>query len=169
MPIWLEPRNGVICPLRSLHPPLRRPDGAQSHRPCVCRRRIDGRACRRYPCWQMPQGGVVRARILGRRRDCTETNIRSVEKLARSRSGQPRHPGATSWAGPEGQISRAETEMSRCASPATSEIDIAHPGGHKPEFSAGAGSIKPPALIIPFKRRCTSGWCRNLRLCSPMN
>jgi putative (di)nucleoside polyphosphate hydrolase len=109
--------------------------------------------------WQMPQGGVDKGEdtyTAALRELYEETNVRSVEKLGEIaewlRYDIPREIVGEAWKGRfRGQKQKwyALRFTGR-----DSEIDIACPAGHKPEFTAWRWEKmeKLPALIIPFKR-----------------
>ena len=110
--------------------------------------------------WQMPQGGIdpgedpYRAAL---RELYEETNISSVELLARSRGwftyDLPPELVPHAWGGRyRGQ--KQKWYALRFTGPER-EIDVEHPaGGHKPEFSQWrwVPMRRLPDLIIPFKR-----------------
>jgi putative (di)nucleoside polyphosphate hydrolase len=109
--------------------------------------------------WQMPQGGVDKGEDTYKaalRELFEETNIRSVEKLAEIPEWLsydiPRDIVGQAWKGKY----RGQTQKWYALrfTGQESEIDIAHPAGHKPEFSAWRWERMEnlPALIIPFKR-----------------
>ena len=109
--------------------------------------------------WQMPQGGIdpgedPYAACLRELHE--ETNVRSVSLLAEARDWYaydlPGDVARKAWRGRyNGQIQkwyalRFEGDES--------EIDVASPAGHKPEFDAWRWERmeRLPDLIIPFKR-----------------
>ncbi|MFN3688468.1 RNA pyrophosphohydrolase [Salinarimonas sp.] len=107
--------------------------------------------------WQMPQGGIDPGEdplVAARRELEEETGVRSATLLGESADwyAYDLPPGVTAWKGRwRGQIQkwfafRFEGEES--------EIDIASPGGHEPEFEAWRWERleRVPELIIPFKR-----------------
>jgi putative (di)nucleoside polyphosphate hydrolase len=109
--------------------------------------------------WQMPQGGVDPGEDpwpAALRELHEETNIRSVEKLGEIAQWLsydiPRDIVGQAWKGKY----RGQTQkwFALRFTGDEREIDIAHPGGHKPEFSAWRWESMQnlPALIIPFKR-----------------
>jgi putative (di)nucleoside polyphosphate hydrolase len=109
--------------------------------------------------WQMPQGGVDKGEDTYKaalRELFEETNIRSVEKLAEIPEWLsydiPRDIVGQAWKGKY----RGQTQKWYALrfTGQESEIDIAHPAGHKPEFSAWRWERMEnlPALIIPFKQ-----------------
>jgi putative (di)nucleoside polyphosphate hydrolase len=109
--------------------------------------------------WQMPQGGVdpgEEAWPAALRELREETNIRSVEKLGEIAEWLsydiPRDIVGQAWKGKY----RGQTQkwFALRFTGEEREIDIAHPDGHKPEFSAWRWEPMQnlPALIIPFKR-----------------
>jgi putative (di)nucleoside polyphosphate hydrolase len=123
-------------------------------------RRIDGpEHVDDVHAWQMPQGGVDPGEdtwpaALRELRE--ETNIRSVEKLGEIAEWLsydiPREIVGQAWKGKyRGQ--RQKWYAVRFVGKER-EIDIAHPGGHKPEFSQWRWEKMQnlPGLIIPFKR-----------------
>jgi putative (di)nucleoside polyphosphate hydrolase len=110
--------------------------------------------------WQMPQGGVDPGEdpwLAALRELHEETNIRSVEKLGEIEEWLaydiPPDIVGQAWKGKY----RGQTQKWYALrfTGDEREINIAHPGGHKPEF--GAWRWEPmtnlPALIIPFKRK----------------
>jgi putative (di)nucleoside polyphosphate hydrolase len=109
--------------------------------------------------WQMPQGGVDKGEDTYKaalRELVEETGIRSVEKLAEVPEWLaydiPRDIVGQAWKGKyKGQTQKWYALR---FTGDDSEIDIAHPAGHKPEFSAWRWERmeKLPTLIIPFKR-----------------
>ena len=109
--------------------------------------------------WQMPQGGIDPGEEpwpAAQRELYEETNIRSVELLAESKGWVtydiPREIIGTAWRGRyRGQ--KQKWFAVRFTGRET-EIDLAHPGGHKPEFSAWRWEPMQnlAGLIIPFKR-----------------
>jgi putative (di)nucleoside polyphosphate hydrolase len=123
-------------------------------------RRIDGpEHVDATHAWQMPQGGIDRGEdpwpaALRELRE--ETNIRSVERLGEIADWLtydiPRDVAGQAWKGKyRGQ--KQKWFAVRFTGP-ESEIDIAHPGGHKAEFAQWRWEpvANLPALIIPFKR-----------------
>ena len=109
--------------------------------------------------WQMPQGGIDRGEdpyAACLRELHEETNVRSVTLLAEAREWYaydlPGDVARKAWRGRyNGQIQkwyalRFEGDES--------EIDVASPAGHKPEFDAWRWERmeRLPELIIPFKR-----------------
>jgi putative (di)nucleoside polyphosphate hydrolase len=109
--------------------------------------------------WQMPQGGVDPGEDpwpAALRELHEETNIRSVEKLGEIAQWLsydiPRDIVGRAWKGKY----RGQTQkwFALRFTGDEREIDIAHPGGHKPEFSAWRWESMQnlPAHIIPFKR-----------------
>jgi putative (di)nucleoside polyphosphate hydrolase len=110
--------------------------------------------------WQMPQGGIdenedpYKAAL---RELYEETSIRSVQKLGEITEwltyDLPSHVAKQAWGGKyRGQKQKwyalRFTGNDR-------EINIAQPGGHKPEFVEWrwVAMHELPALVIPFKRR----------------
>src|SRR5436305_9240821 len=110
--------------------------------------------------WQMPQGGVDPGEDTwpaALRELYEETNIRSVEKLAEIEDWLaydiPPEILGRAWRGKyRGQ--RQKWFALRFTGDER-EIDVAHPGGHKPEFSDWRWEPMQnlPALIVPFKRK----------------
>jgi putative (di)nucleoside polyphosphate hydrolase len=109
--------------------------------------------------WQMPQGGIDPGEEpwpAALRELYEETNIRSVEKLAEITDWLtydiPRETVGDAWKGKY----RGQTQKWFAVrfNGDDSEIDVNHPAGHKPEFTAWRWERleKTPALIIPFKR-----------------
>jgi putative (di)nucleoside polyphosphate hydrolase len=109
--------------------------------------------------WQMPQGGVDQGEDTYKaalRELREETSISSVEKLGEIPEWLsydiPRDIVGQAW---KGQY-RGQTQKWYALrfTGDDSEIDIAHPAGHKPEFSAWRWETmdKLPGLVIPFKR-----------------
>ncbi len=110
--------------------------------------------------WQMPQGGLdpgenpFRAAL---RELHEETNISSVELLAEMRDwlsyDLPDALVPHAWGGRY----RGQTQKwyAMRFTGDDSEIDIAHPGGHEPEFVEWrwAQMHELPDLIVPFKRK----------------
>jgi putative (di)nucleoside polyphosphate hydrolase len=110
--------------------------------------------------WQMPQGGIdenenpYKAAL---RELYEETNIRSVEKLGEVADWLaydiPRDIVGQAWSGKyRGQ--KQKWYAFRFIGP-ESEIDIASPGGHDPEFIAWrwVALNELPDLVVPFKRQ----------------
>lgn len=109
--------------------------------------------------WQMPQGGVDPGEdtwAAARRELCEETNIRSVEKLGEIAEWLsydiPRELLGQAWSGKYRGQTQKWYAMRFVGD--ESEIDIASPGGHRPEFSAWRWEPiqNVPALVVPFKR-----------------
>jgi putative (di)nucleoside polyphosphate hydrolase len=109
--------------------------------------------------WQMPQGGVDKGEdtyAAALRELYEETNVRSVEKLAEVkdwlRYDIPRAIVGEAW---KGRFRGQEQKWYALRfTGEESEIDIACPAGHKPEFTDWRWERMEalPALIIPFKR-----------------
>ena len=109
--------------------------------------------------WQMPQGGVDLGEDTweaAKRELYEETNARSVSKL--SEVGDwltydiPRMVAGRTWKGRyRGQ--KQKWYAVRFTGP-DSEIDVASPAGHKPEFIAWRWEPMKnlPDLVVPFKR-----------------
>jgi putative (di)nucleoside polyphosphate hydrolase len=110
--------------------------------------------------WQMPQGGLdpgedaFRAAL---RELCEETNIRSVELIAESREWLTYDLPPELVPGAWGGRYRGQTQKWYALrfTGEDSEIDIAFPGGHEPEFVEWrwARMRELPDLIVPFKRK----------------
>jgi putative (di)nucleoside polyphosphate hydrolase len=111
--------------------------------------------------WQMPQGGIDPGEDpwpAALRELYEETNVRSVEKLAESKSWYaydiPRDIVGQAWKGKY----RGQTQKWYALrfTGKESEIDVDSPGGgkHKPEFIEWRWEKleRLPELIIPFKR-----------------
>ena len=111
--------------------------------------------------WQMPQGGIDPGEDPDRaalRELCEETNISSVELLARSRGwftyDLPAELIGRAWNG----RFRGQTQKWYALrfTGQNEEIDIAHPaGGHEPEFVEWrwAKRAELVELVVPFKRK----------------
>jgi putative (di)nucleoside polyphosphate hydrolase len=123
-------------------------------------RRIDGpEHVDATHAWQMPQGGIDREEDpwpAALRELHEETNIRSVEKLGEIKEWLkydiPADILGNAWKGKyRGQTQKWYALRFRGDE---SEIDIACPAGHKPEFSAWRWEPMQnlPSLIVPFKR-----------------
>jgi putative (di)nucleoside polyphosphate hydrolase len=109
--------------------------------------------------WQMPQGGIDSGespREAALRELYEETGVRSVSFLAEAPEWYaydlPSAVAGRAWRGRY----RGQTQKwfaFRFTGP-DEEIDIEHPGGHRPEFEAWRWERLEhlPALIIPFKR-----------------
>ena len=109
--------------------------------------------------WQMPQGGIDEgetpyAAALRELRE--ETNVTSARLLAEAADwltyDLPEDVGRKAWKGRyKGQTQKW---FALRFTGAESEIDIASPGGHKPEFDAWRWERieRLPDMIIPFKR-----------------
>jgi len=123
-------------------------------------RRIEGpEHVDKVHAWQMPQGGVDKGEDPWKaalRELYEETNIRSVEKLGEIGEWLaydiPRDIVGEAWGGKY----RGQTQKWYALrfTGDDSEIDIAAPGGHKPEFAEWRWEPMKnlPKLIIPFKR-----------------
>jgi putative (di)nucleoside polyphosphate hydrolase len=109
--------------------------------------------------WQMPQGGIDPGEDpyhAALRELYEETNVRSAELLAEApdwyRYDLPLEVLERSWRGRY----RGQTQkwFALRFTGEESEIDIASPAGHKPEFDAWRWERmeRLPELIIPFKR-----------------
>ena len=121
--------------------------------------------------WQMPQGGIDEGEEPYRRR-CANSTRRPTSarssSSARSRTGSPMTSRATiagqAWKGKY----RGQTQkwFALRFTGKDREIDIAHPGGGTQagirRMALGADG-KLPDLVVPFKRRSTSGWSRVFR------
>ena len=121
--------------------------------------------------WQMPQGGVdlkeepYRAAL---RELHEETNVRSVEKLAESRTGTPTISRARSSArSGKASIAARRRNGSRCASSAPTARSTWRipPADTSPNSSNGAGRrwSACPTWSCRSSGRSTSGWWRNFR------
>jgi len=110
--------------------------------------------------WQMPQGGIDRGEDPWRaalRELREETNIRSVERLGEIAEWLtydiPREIVGQAWSGKY----RGQTQkwFALRFTGGDKEIDIAHPGGHAPEFAAWRWESLEnlSALVVPFKRK----------------
>lgn len=109
--------------------------------------------------WQMPQGGVDEHEDpwpAALRELHEETNVRSVERLAESKDWYfydiPRALASKAWSGKyRGQ---KQKWFALRFTGKDSEIDIANPGGHEPEFVEWRWEKmeRLPDLIVPFKR-----------------
>ena len=109
--------------------------------------------------WQMPQGGIdgnEEPLEAARRELYEETNVRSTRLLAEAPDWYsydiPRAVVGQAWKGRyRGQTQR--WFAFRFEGP-ESEIDVASPAGHKPEFTAWAWVPMRdlPGMVIPFKR-----------------
>jgi putative (di)nucleoside polyphosphate hydrolase len=109
--------------------------------------------------WQMPQGGIDRGETphaAAVRELYEETGVRSVTLLAEAPDWYaydlPDFVAGRAWKGRyRGQ---SQKWFAFRFEGADEEIDIAHPGGHRPEFEAWRWERldRLPNLIIPFKR-----------------
>ena len=109
--------------------------------------------------WQMPQGGVDNGEDTweaAKRELYEETNVRSVEKLAEVSDwltyDNPRTVAGRAWKGRyRGQKQRWYAMR---FTGKDSEIDVASPAGHKPEFIKWRWEPMKnlPQLVVPFKR-----------------
>lgn len=109
--------------------------------------------------WQMPQGGIDPGEdplAAARRELFEETNVSSATLLGEARDWYaydlPTDVAGRAWKGRYGGQTQKWFAF-RFDGP-DSEIDIAVPGGHKPEFEAWRWEHleRLPDLIIPFKR-----------------
>lgn len=109
--------------------------------------------------WQMPQGGVDPGEDPGaaaRRELHEETNVRSAAALAEAPHwfayDLPADVAKEAWKGR--WLGQTQKWFALRFTGPESEIDIAAPAGHKPEFDAWrwARIDDLPGLIIPFKR-----------------
>jgi putative (di)nucleoside polyphosphate hydrolase len=109
--------------------------------------------------WQMPQGGIDDGEEpwpAAVRELREETNIRSVERLGEIadwlKYDIPREIVGQAWRGKY----RGQTQKSFAMrfTGNDDEIDVEHPAGHEPEFSAWRWERlqKIPDLVVPFKR-----------------
>ena len=109
--------------------------------------------------WQMPQGGIDDGEdpwAAAVRELYEETNVRSVKRLAEAPDwlhyDLPKEVAKQVWKGRY----RGQTQkwFAMRFTGDESEIDIAAPGGHKPEFIAWRWEPMQnlPELVIPFKR-----------------
>lgn len=109
--------------------------------------------------WQMPQGGIDEGEepwpaALRELRE--ETNIRAVERLGEVadwlKYDIPRGLVGQAWQGKY----RGQTQkwFAMRFTGDDGEVDVEHPAGHKPEFSAWRWERleKTPDLVVPFKR-----------------
>lgn len=109
--------------------------------------------------WQMPQGGIDRGEKpydAALRELFEETGVRSVEFLSEAPDWYtydlPSFVAGRAWKG------RYRGQMQRWFAfrftGDDNEINIDHPGGHRPEFDAWRWERleRLPSLIIPFKR-----------------
>jgi putative (di)nucleoside polyphosphate hydrolase len=123
-------------------------------------RRIDGpEHVDATHAWQMPQGGIDPGEEpwpAALRELHEETNIRSVERLGEISEWLnydiPADIAGLAWKGRYRGQTQKWYAMRFTGN--DSEIDVAHPGGHKPEFSAWRWEPMRniPALVVPFKR-----------------
>lgn len=109
--------------------------------------------------WQMPQGGIDQGEKpfdAARRELFEETNATSIRLLAEAPEWYsydlPRDVAGRAWRGRYG--GQTQKWFAFRFEGDDSEIDIACPGGHKPEFDAWRWERleRLPELIIPFKR-----------------
>ena len=123
-------------------------------------RRTDGpEHVEKTHAWQMPQGGMTRAKSPTRRR-CASSTRRPASSRSRSsaKSGLAhlRHPEKDRHQGVEGQVPRPEAEMVRAALHRQGQRDdVEEPGGgHDPEFVEWRWEPMEnlPDLVVPFKR-----------------
>ena len=109
--------------------------------------------------WQMPQGGIDEGEDpwpAAVRELREETNIRSVERLGEIadwlKYDIPREIVGQAWQGKY----RGQTQkwFAMRFTGDDSEIDVDHPAGHQPEFSAWRWERlqNVPGLVVPFKR-----------------
>jgi putative (di)nucleoside polyphosphate hydrolase len=109
--------------------------------------------------WQMPQGGIDDGEEpwpAAVRELREETNIRSVERLGEIadwlKYDIPREIVGQAWRGKY----RGQTQkwFAMRFTGNDDEIDVEHPAGHEPEFSAWRWERlqKIPDLVVPFKR-----------------
>jgi putative (di)nucleoside polyphosphate hydrolase len=109
--------------------------------------------------WQMPQGGIDEGEEpwpAAVRELREETNIRSVERLGEIadwlKYDIPREIVGQAWRGKY----RGQTQkwFAMRFTGNDDEIDVEHPAGHEPEFSAWRWERlqKIPDLVVPFKR-----------------
>jgi putative (di)nucleoside polyphosphate hydrolase len=109
--------------------------------------------------WQMPQGGIDEGEepwAAAVRELREETNIRSVERLGEIadwlKYDIPREIVGQAWRGKY----RGQTQkwFAMRFTGNDDEIDVEHPAGHEPEFSAWRWERlqKIPDLVVPFKR-----------------
>jgi putative (di)nucleoside polyphosphate hydrolase len=110
--------------------------------------------------WQMPQGGVDPGEdtwTAAKRELYEETNARSVEKLAEVPDWLiydiPRTIAGRAWKGRYRGQKQKWYAMRFTGK--DSEINVASPGGHKPEFTSWRWEPMKnlPELIVPFKRQ----------------
>ena len=110
--------------------------------------------------WQMPQGGIDPGEdpwLAALRELREETNISSVQRLGEVAEWLtydiPRDVVGRAWSGKF----RGQTQKWFAVrfTGADEEIDIAHPGGHAPEFTAWRWEPVEnlAGLVVPFKRR----------------
>ena len=110
--------------------------------------------------WQMPQGGIDENEepyLAALRELREETNVRSISLLAEAPDWYayelPDAIARQSWKGR--YVGQRQKWFALRFEGEDGEIDIAHPGGHEPEFDAWRWERmeRLPQLIIPFKRR----------------
>jgi putative (di)nucleoside polyphosphate hydrolase len=109
--------------------------------------------------WQMPQGGIDAGEeplVAAKRELFEETNVRSATLLAEAPDWYaydlPRDVTGRAWRGRYG--GQTQKWFAFRFEGDDSEIDIACPAGHKPEFDEWRWERleRLPELIIPFKR-----------------
>jgi putative (di)nucleoside polyphosphate hydrolase len=109
--------------------------------------------------WQMPQGGIDQGEEpwpAATRELREETNIRSVERVGEVADWLqydiPREIVGQAWKGKY----RGQTQkwFAMRFTGSDDEIDVEHPAGHEPEFSAWRWEHlqNVPDLVVPFKR-----------------
>lgn len=109
--------------------------------------------------WQMPQGGIDQGEApldAARRELFEETNVSSISLLAEAPEWYsydlPRDVAGRAWRGR--YAGQTQKWFAFRFEGDEREIDIASPGGHRPEFDAWRWERlgRLPDLIIPFKR-----------------